>query len=371
MTRFVIVLTVALVTFAAPLRAQSADALLAQGIRAYQQQEYPGGAWLLRRALSLQGSAALSPAETARALMYLAATELSRDQRDSAIAAAQRLQALDSRYRPDERIFGPPVVALFQDAQRSAPARSGGAGAPVATATPRGNTIAIRPVGGEDRAFRPGTGAFLLRITAPAPAEVSATLTGPDGRAIRTLFAGLVRDSIDLRWNGLDIAGNVPAPGRYLVTVSPVGRDRRAGWSLRLPLEVTRTAVDTLTLPPPPADSLYRAERGTYGRAWRSLVPGVLAGAAIVVLPGIIANGEEASSARLIIGGTVTVAGLAAFLSQRPGRTISVNSAHNRNLQERWRRDVADITRRNAERLRQSQLVIRAGAPTYSPSEAP
>lgn len=352
MTRLLLVAAAAVLTFAAapsPLVAQSGRELLTQGIRAYEQREYDGGAYLLRRALNAQGSGALSAAETARALAYLAATELSRNQRDSALAAARRLLVQEPRYRPDERVFSPQVVALYQEARRTGP------------------TVAIRAVG--DSAFRPGNGAFVLRLTAPTPAEITATLTGPDGRAVRTLFAGPVRDSIDLRWNGLDLAGNVPAPGRYTLTVTPAGRDRRAGWSLRLPLDLARTGVDTMALPPPPADSLYRPERGNYRQAWRSLAPGLLAGAAIVVLPGIVANGEDASSARLLIGGTVTVAGLAAFLSQRPGRTVNANNAHNRALQERWRRDVADIARRNAERMRQSQLIIRVGAPSLTASE--
>jgi hypothetical protein len=352
MTRLLLVAAAAVLTFAAAppsLAAQSGGELLAQGIRAYELREYDGGAYLLRRALTVQGSGALSASETTRALAYLAATEVSRNQRDSALAAVRRLQIHDPRYRPDERVFSPQVVALYQEARRTGP------------------SIAVRAVG--DTAFRPGNGAFVLRLTAPSPAEVTATLTGPDGRAVRTLFAGPVRDSIDLRWNGLDVAGNVPAPGRYTLTVAPAGRDRRAGWSLRVPLDLARTGVDTMALPPPPADSLYRPERGNTKQAWRSLAPGLLAGAAIVVLPGIVANGEDASSARLLIGGAVSVAGLAAFVSQRPGRTINANSAHNRGLQERWRRDVADISRRNAERMKQSQLIIRVGAPSLTASE--
>lgn len=354
MTRPWILAALACVALAVPrsLPAQSADELLAQGIRAYQQREYAGGAWLLRRALASPG---LSPAETVRALTYLAATELARDQRDSAIAAAQRVQTLDARYRPDERAFPPQVIALFTDAPRPAPERGRSA-------------VGLRSVG--DTAFRPGAGAFLLRLTTPAPAEVSATLTGPDGRAIRTLFAGPVRDSIDLRWNGLDLAGNMTPPGPYTVSIAPVGRDRRAGWSIRLPLEVSRSVVDTVALPPPP-DSLYRPERANHGPAWRSLAPGLLAGAAIVVLPGIVASDENASGARLIIGGAVSAASVAAFFSQRPGRTISANSAHNRALQERWRRDVAEFSRRNAELRRQTQIIIRAGTPAFYQPEAP
>jgi hypothetical protein len=210
-----------------------------------------------------------------------------------------------------------------------------------------------------------------VRLAAATSPEVSATLTAADGRVVRMLYAGPVRDSVDLRWNGLDAGGISPPPGRYAVTVTPAGRDRRAGWTLRLPLELVRPAVDTLVPPPAPADSLFRAERGDYQGAWRALVPGVLAGAAIVVLPSIVASDEHATNARYFVGGTVTVAGIAAFLSHRPGRSIPSNGAYNRTLREKWRRDVADITRRNAERVRQGRLVIRPGAPVLTGAEAP
>lgn len=332
-------------------RAQSAGDLLTQGIRAYAVREYDGGAWLLRRALAFQGGEALPPADAARALIYLAATELARNNRDSALAASRRLVLLDPRFRPEDGVFPPQLVALYQEARRSAP------------------TVTIRPVG--DTSIRPGTDFFTVRLAAATSPEVSATLTAADGRVVRTLYAGPVRDSIDLRWNGLDAGGNSPPAGRYAVTVTPTGRDRRAGWTLRLPLDLARPAVDTMVPPPAPADSLFRPERGDYQGAWRALVPGLLAGAAIVVLPKVVASEEHASDARFIIGGTVTVAGVAAFLSHRPGRGIPANSAYNRNLREKWRRDVADITRRNSERVRQARLVIRPGAPVLTAAEGP
>ncbi|MGH7608190.1 MAG: hypothetical protein ACREME_12715, partial [Gemmatimonadales bacterium] len=214
--------------------------------------------------------------------------------------------------------------------------------------------------------FRPGAEAYTLRLVAAAPTELTATLLAPDGRAVRTLFTGPVPDSVELRWNGLDRAGAAPPEGSYTLIVTPVGRDRRAGWALRLPLDVARPAVDTVALPPPPADSRYRPEQRTTRRGWRALAPGLLAGAAIVVLPDLVASGERASNARLLIGGAVTVAGVAAFLTQRPGRAIPANRAYNRALRERWQRDVADIARRNAERVRQSPLIVRAGAPEFT-----
>lgn len=351
MIRLLTVLLLCALAVPAVAEGQTASDLLTQGIRAYAVREYDGGAWLLRRALAFQGADALAPAEAARALAYLTATELSRNQRDSALAAARRLIVIDPRYRPDDQAFPPQVIAIFQEARRSAP------------------TVSIRAL--SDTAIRPGVDAFVVRLAATTGPEVTAALTNADGRVVRTLYTGPIRDSIDVRWNGLDVSGNPPPAGRYAITVTPTGRDRRGTWTLRLPLELQRPAVDTTPLPPAPPDSLFRPERGDYPGAWKALVPAVVAGAAIMVLPKVVASGEQPSRARLIVGGTVTVAGIAAFLSHRPGRTLPANTEYNRNLRETWRRNAADISRRNAERARQSRMVIRPGAAVLTTSEAP
>jgi len=89
------------------------------------------------------------------------------------------------------------------------------------------------------------------------------------------------------------------------------------------------------------------------------------------VLPKFVASGEHATNARLVVGGTVTAAGIAAFLSHRPGRTLPANSQYNRNLRENWKRTVSDVTRRNADHLRQARLVIRPGAAVLITPETP
>ena len=328
---------------------QSASTLLEQGIRAYSIREYDGGAWLLRRALNVQGGDGLTRAEATRGLMYLAATELARNQRDSALSAARRLMVIDPKYRPEDGTFPPQAVALLQEARRNAP------------------SVGIRAVG--DSEIRPGVDGFTVRLNATGPQEVSAAVTGPDGKIIRTLYQGTVRDSIDVRWNGLDIGGNPAAAGRYSVLVVPTARERRGSWTLRMPLEVSKPSIDTMALPPEPPDSLFRPERGDYRTAWRSLAPGVLAGLAIVIVPKLVASDDRPSNARLIVGGTVTAASIAAFFAHRPGRPIPENTEYNRNLRETWRRNAADVTRRNADRQRQARLVIHAGAPVLTVAE--
>jgi flagellar hook capping protein FlgD len=335
-------------------RAQSASALLDQGVRAYQVREYDGGAWLLRRALAAEGADALSNAGTARALLYLTATEVARNQRDSALAVARRLILLDPRYRPDDS-FPQAVIAVYQEARRTAP------------------SVSIRAPG--DTAIRPGAETFVVRLGSSTAPDVTANVMSADGRVVRTIFSGTIRDSVDVRWNGLDGAGNVPAAGRYMIVVTP--RERRGGaagtgsWTLRLPIELARPEVDTTPLPPAPPDSLFRPERGSTNSAMRALVPAVIAGVAIVALPKVVATGEEASKARLVVGGAVTIAGIAAFFSHHPGQRLPENEQYNRNLRETWQRNSQEIARRNADRQRQSRMIIRPGAPSLVTSETP
>ncbi|HET9385527.1 MAG TPA: FlgD immunoglobulin-like domain containing protein [Gemmatimonadales bacterium] len=340
----------------AQARAQSANALLDQGVRAYQVREYDGGAWLLRRALAAEGADALSNAGTARALMFLTATEVARNQRDSALAAARRLILLDPRYRPDES-FPQSVAAVYQEARRTAP------------------SVSIRASG--DTAIRPGAETFVVRLGSSTAPEVTANVLNADGRVLRTIFSGTIRDSVDVRWNGLDGSGNVPAAGRYMIVVTPRERGGRAGpasagtWTLRLPIELARPSVDTAPLPPAPPDSLFRPERGNSSAAVRALIPGLVAGVAIVALPNVVASGEDASKARLVVGGAVTIAGIAAFFSHHPGRRLPENERYNRNLRETWQRNSQEIARRNADRMRQSRMIIRPGAPSLVTSETP
>jgi flagellar hook assembly protein FlgD len=97
------------------------------------------------------------------------------------------------------------VLAVYQEARRTAP------------------NVSIRASG--DTAIRPGAEAFVVRLGSSTAPEVIVTVTNADGRVVRQIFNGTIRDSVDLRWNGLDGSGNTPPPGRYAILVSP----RRSG----------------------------------------------------------------------------------------------------------------------------------------------
>lgn len=333
--------------------AQSAAEVLGQGVRAYQDLEFDGAAGLLRRSLAFSGTEALAPAAAARALIYLAATELFRNRRDSAAAVARRLVLLDPRFRPDELVFPPQVVALYEGIRRATPAVTARAPA--------------------DTSIRPGADAFAVRLYASTFHDVSATLGTEAGRVLRTLYAGPIgdSDSLNVTWNGLDSAGVRLPDGRYAVTITSLDRQRRVVRILRLPLEVAQPSVDTLPHPAPPADSLLRPERQPFGPAVRALAPGALAGVAIAVLPKIVASREDASGARFFVGATVTIAGIAAFISHHPGRPIPGNAAHNRALRDDWRRAADDVIRRNVQRIREVRMRIRTGTPLLLTPEGP
>ena len=316
-----------------------AVAALTEGVRAYDDLDFDRAAGLLRRALSVQGKDALPPADAERALVYLAATELLREHRDTARAVARRLTLANPRFRPDELVFPPQVLTLFQEVRRV--------------------TLAVMARAPADTAIRPGSENLAVRLYASTFHDVAAILVSEDGRQLRVLYAGPIGDSLDLHWNGMDSTGQQAASGRYAITVSSLDRNARVARILRLPLEVGR--FDTLPHPAPPADSLLLPEHRAMGPALKALAPGALAGAAIAILPSVIAPDEKTSSARFVIGGTVTIAGIAAFLSHRPGAPIAANVEHNRAIRDAWRREVAEVSRRNAER-HADRISVRTGA---------
>jgi len=321
---------------------QAASAALTQGVRAYDDLEFEQAAGLLRRALAVQGKDALSTADVSRALSYLAATELLRDRRDSARAIARRLVIQNPRFRPDELVFPPQLLLLYEVVRRATPAVTGHAAA--------------------DTAIRPGNEAMAMTLYASSVHDIAAALVALDGRVVRTLYRGPIGDSLAVHWNGLDSAGTSPPPsGSYVLTVSSFNRDGRVVRIMRLPIEVLPGPTDTLPHPRTPADTVLLPERRPMGPALRVLAPGVLGGVGLAVLPGVVARGEKPSGARFALGGAVTLASIAAFVSHRPGRQIPANVVHNRGIRD-WQNAVADVARRNAERGR-GLIGVRTGVP--------
>lgn len=333
---------------AAPASAQTAIDLVGRGITAYQNLEFDDAAGLLRRALIARGPGELIGQDRAQAFVYLAATEIFRRRTDSARTVFRQLVLFDPRYRPDQIVFPPTVLNLFDEVRRETKAL--GVRAPA------------------DTSFRPG-GHVAVRLSASSGHEVNVTLRREDGRLVRSLYAGPIADSLDVPWDGTDSTGTAVPPGRYALIAASL-QEGQATRTVRLPLELSRLEPDTLPLPPGPPDSLLRPESTPFGPALGAFAKGALVGVAVAVLPGMLAKGEDAMGARLVVGGAVTIAGVIGFLSHQPGRAIPANAVHNRGVRDRWRQERARVARENATLRAGIRVRVRAGAPAIV-SEAP
>src|SRR5438309_2085826 len=161
MTRATAVLAISLLCCGARVLPAQSRELLGQGVKAYQALEYDAAAALLEQSLGRDSASGLADSLRARALTYLAATELFRGQRDSAVGAFRQLVLLNPRYRPDELIFPPQVTNLFQEVRRAT----------------RAIAVAVPPV----TELRTRVERFTARVLASSLADVAVTLAQEDG----------------------------------------------------------------------------------------------------------------------------------------------------------------------------------------------
>lgn len=291
------VVIAALVALAPPRSgvAQSAADLLGMGVRAYQSLDYDAAAAVLRRGLLRTADDTLAAGVRHEALMYLGATELFRGGRDSAVAALRRLVVEDPRYRPNELVFPPQVTDLFREVLRVTPA--------VAVDVPPLTELRVR------------TDRLTARLEASSPHDVTVAVTRPDGKPLRALYSGPITDSLKVTWDGFTESGALPADGRYQLRVTSAALSGPVQRAIRVPLEIARLASDT---PPPLGAPLGPARaRAASGPAVRSLAGGVLAAAAVIALPSVIAKDADASQARFAVAAAISVSGLVSFLRQR------------------------------------------------------
>ncbi|HVH68065.1 MAG TPA: hypothetical protein VM716_09375 [Gemmatimonadales bacterium] len=328
------------------LRAQTtARELVAKGVQAYRALEYDAAAALLRRGMAPDAAGTLSTSERSQALSYLGATELFRTQRDSAIAAFRDIVELDPRYRPDELIFPPQVTNLFQEVRRATKA--------VALAVPPQTEL------------RTHTDRLTARVFSSTLANVTVTLAREDGTPVRELYRGPVADSLTVSWDGLTADGARPDDGRYLLRVAPNAPDPTgtALMARQVALDVMQQPADTLPWPAPPT---LLPERTGGTPSVRPLAAGLIAAAAAVLLPSIVAHNRDATSARFAVGAAVGIAGVAGFVTNQRGRPIEANVRANTPLKEAWQRKLDDVKEENAKRRSTVRLIVRAGAQTVA-----
>jgi hypothetical protein len=81
-----------------------------------------------------------------------------------------------------------------------------------------------------------------------------------------------------------------------------------------------------------------------------------------MLLPGTLAPDAELASARYAVGGAISLAGIAGFLTKRPGRPLVDNMAANTALRDDWTRRVDAVVAENAARIAAIRIVVDAGA---------
>lgn len=328
---------------AEPARGQASGELVQRGIRAYRDLDLPTAVGLIRRALAAQGDDTLPEPARLEALSYLGAAEFVRGRTDSAASAFRRIVQLEPRYRLDPLVFPPELATLFSSVRRETKV--------VEAEIPTVATVT------------PGSGLYTPLLFASSFHEIRATIERSDGVSVRRVYEGIISDSLELRWDGLDAAGTPLESGRYVLAIE----SRLSGEVvriLRVPLDIESNPADTVDHPLPPPDSLFLPERLTGGPGLEALVGGLLGGVGIAVLPLAVAPDADLSAGRIAVAGTVALTGVIGFFTQRPGRPIDANVRANELLRQAWRVRVDEVVQLNAGRRSIAEIVVRAGPPT-------
>ncbi len=329
---------------AKPAVGQGSGELVQRGMRAYQDLDLPTAVGLIRRALAVQGDDTLPEPARLDALSYLGAAEFVRGRNDSAAAAFRRIVQLEPRYRLDPLVFPPELATLFASVRRDTKV--------VEAELPAAATIA------------PGSGQYAPQLFASSFHEIRVTIERSDGVPARQVYEGLISDSLELRWDGLDAAGEPLESGRYVLAIESRIASGQVVRILRVPLDIESNPADTVDHPPPPADSLFLPERVTRGPGLEALVGGLVGGVGIAVLPLAVAPDADLSAGRIAVAGTVALTGVISFFMQRPGRPIVPNVQANELLRQEWRARVDEVAQLNAGRRSTAEIVVRAGPPT-------
>ena len=329
--------------------AQTAGNLLARGVRAYQNLDYPAAAGLMRRLLDESPSPPERSVQ-AKALSYLAAAEFFQGQRDTALATFRQMLERDARNRPEPLVFPPEVQRLFEEARRLTQT--------VSAELPR------------EAEIRPDGPPLVAHLFASSPQDIVVTV-GPGEQARRTLYEGPIGDSLDVRWDGRDSLSAPISGGHYLLKVvarEPSGRIHR---SLEVPLEVTRQAQDTLPIPPAPDRRQILPERAGGAPPLAGLGRALVLVAAVVALPVAVGAESDAGNGRLVVAGAVGLSGIIRLAARGSGRAIPGNIQANRALRDAWRHRADSVATENARRRSAVRLVARVGEPIIRNSEQP
>ena len=332
------------VALAAGQASAQTDGLVERGVRAYNDVEFEAAATLLRRALA----ADLSDSSQIQALDYLGAAEVfaGPERRDSARAAFRRLALFDPRHRPDPLVFPPQVLAVYEEVRRA--------------------TKAVHVEAPSEASFKPAVEAagLVVRLHATSSHEIEVRIGREDGAVVRTLYVGPVSDSLEVKWNGLDMYDGEVRSGRYeLVVASRRSVSGPVVRTVKLPLRAEFVVPDTIAPLPTLPDSLLLPEQVSLSAGTGSLATGLLAAGAAIVLPSLVADGTQPSGAQYAVAGVLSLTGIVGFVTQ-PGKVQRRNMAANTATRAEWLRRAEEVRAENARRRDAVRLMVWIGPAT-------
>lgn len=322
-----------------PLRAQSETDPLAAALSSYRNLDYDQAAGRLRAALARTGGTRLSDTDRARALMYVGATEVFRGQRATAEEAFRNLLIADARYRPDQLIFPPEVVALFEQSRIGVRA--------VSVMIASSSDITVPP----DR--------LPIRLFASTLHNIRVRVTTSLGAPERVLYEGVIGDSLVVAWDGREAGGRAGAPGRYLLRITSSGPEGNSEREVQVPLEVEHLRADTLPWPAALAANTLRPESEVRANGMQQFLTGLVGAAVVVTLPSIV-GASDASTARYGVAGAIGVAGIIGLTTAARPRPLPANIAWNNERRAEWDREVARVRAENEIRNSTVRLRVRA-----------
>jgi hypothetical protein len=319
----VVLTALALCVTPAVASAQVENVLLSEGIRAYQGLDFAAAAQLLRRALESDGS--LPPADRHRALMYLGAAQVFREEHSDAVDAFRTLLLQDPRFRPDTLIFPPQVTQVYREVQETTKA------------------VALEAA---DARFRARVEAFAVRAYATSSHQIHARIETSGGALLAELYRGPIADSLTLSWNGLNTRGEVAETGHYRLVVTSLVQPDQVLRSVSLPLDVQVQPPDTMPWP-------VAADVPHSGWNLRLLIPGLVLGAGFAVPAALGAGGAEGP--RIGLGVAFAVAGVLG--AAHDAGHVSPADAR------AWHNRLVTVRAENAQRRRAPMITLHAGAP--------
>ncbi len=337
MKRAALVVAVLALAAARPAAAQTAIQLLSDGVAAYEDLQFTQAVQLLGRALDLQQQ--LSNAQQARALTYLAASQVFLQRPADAAATFRRLLFLDPRQLPDSLQFPADVRRVYRDTREQTKM--------VSAVLPSRSDLAV------------GRDTLRIRVYASSFHYLTASIERANGTPLRALYSGPIRDSLALPWDARTEDGAAVKAGSYrlsLVSAFPEGQAQR---SLSIPLQISASTADTLPHPAAP-DSLL-PERASSAPGLRALGSGLLAGGLVLLLPSFAGASSDAGAGRFAVSGVLGVAAIAGLIHGR-GHPLPQNVAVNEARRSAWQKARAQVEQQNAGR-RLGTVSISAGAP--------